>query len=293
MRKLAVLLAAAALAASTAVVSAQAPIRLNFGPGRDANQGGSVTITPMGAQTKVSIDMPSGGAGVQQPAHVHVGTCPGVGAVEFPLTNVVDGKSETTLNVPWDLIAASPHSVNVHRSAAEVQVYTACVNLPLAQAAPNTRTFVFKPGRDATQPGVVMLMDMGSQTKVTISMQSGGAGVQQPAHIHTGGCPGVGAVVFPLSNVVDGKSETTVNVSMAQLMASQHAINVHKSAAEVQIYTACVDLPLAAAAAPAPAPAAAPVQAPRQLPRTGGAPLGLLAAFGSVFAALGLALRRR
>jgi hypothetical protein len=284
-RKLAVLFAAAALATSTAVVSAQAPITFNFGPGRDANQGGTVTITPMGAQTKVSINMPTGGAGVLQPAHIHAGGCPGVGAVEFPLTNVVDGKSETTVNVPWDLITATQHSINVHKSAAEAGVYTACVNLPLAQVAANSRTFVFKPGRDATQPGIVTLTDMGAQTKVTISMQSGGAGVQQPAHIHGGTCPGVGPIDFPLSNVVDGRSETTVNASMAQILSRQRAINVHKSTAESGIYTACVDLPLLAAAAP--------VQVPTQLPRTGGAPLGLLVALGAAFGALGTALRRR
>jgi hypothetical protein len=287
-----VLLAAAALTISTATVSAQTPLTLNFGPGRDANQGGTIMFTPMGQQTKVTINMPSGGAGVQQPAHIHVGTCPGVGAVEFPLTNVVDGRSETTLNVPWELITASQHAANVHKSAAEVAVYTACVNLPLATPPANTRTFIFKPGRDATQPGIVMLTDMGAQTKVAISMQSGGAGVQQPAHIHAGTCPGVGAVEFPLTNVVDGKSETTVNASMAQIMARQHAINVHKSTAEAGLYTACVDLPLAAAA-PAPIPAAAPVQVPTQLPRTGGAPLGLLGLLGATFLGLGFGARRR
>lgn len=294
MRRLAVLLAAAALTISAATASAQTPLTLNFGPGRDANQGGTVTFTPMGQQTKVTINMPSGGAGVQQPAHIHAGTCPGVGAVEFPLANVVDGKSETTLIVPWELITATQHSVNVHRSAAEVAVYTACVNLPLATPAANSRTFVFKPGRDATQPGIVTLTDVGSQTKVSINMQAGGAGVQQPAHIHVGSCPGVGAIAFPLTNVVDGRSESTVNVSTAQLMASQHSINVHKSTAEAAVYTACVDLPLAAATSgPAAATAAAPVQVPTQLPRTGGAPLGLLVAFGVTFLGLGLGVRRR
>jgi LPXTG-motif cell wall-anchored protein len=297
-RTSAALLAAVALALSTAVVSAQTPTTLNFGPGRDANQGGTVAFTAMGQQTRVSITMPSGGAGVQQPAHIHVGTCPGVGAVAFPLTNVVDGRSETTVNVPWDLITASQHSVNVHRSAAEVNVYTACVNLPVTQPPAGSRVFVLKAGRDATQPGIATLTEMGNQTRVVLSMQAGAAGAQQPAHIHVGNCPGVGAVAFPLTNVVDGRSETTVNASMAQIMARQHSINVHRSAAEVNVYTACVDLPLAAAA-PAPAPAAqpvpiaAPVQVPTQLPRTGGAPLGLLAAFGAGFLGLGLAFRRR
>ncbi|HEY3107940.1 MAG TPA: hypothetical protein VGL23_04265 [Chloroflexota bacterium] len=133
MRKLSAILAIGALATTSAIASAQTPLTLQFGPGRDATQPGSVTITPMGNQTRVTIDMTP--AGPSQPAHIHVGTCPGVGAVEFPLTNVANGKSETTVNASWDTIQASQHSINVHRSPTESTIYTACVNLPVAQRA--------------------------------------------------------------------------------------------------------------------------------------------------------------
>jgi hypothetical protein len=272
---------------TTASAFAQQAQTWDFGPGRDANQGGKVTITPLSASSfRVNIDMPSGGAGVQQPAHIHVGGCPGVGAVRVPLTNVVDGKSETTVNHPWDLFTASQHSINVHKSSTEAQIYTACVNLPLVQAPAGVTRLMLGPGRDATQPGYVDFQAMGNQTKVTVVAQSGGAGVQQPAHIHVGGCPAVGAVAFPLSNVVDGRSETTVNATWAQLQASQHAVNTHKSAAEVQVYTACVAIPLAQQAV-------APIAAPTQLPRTGGVPVALVALLGLGLAGLGTALRRR
>ena len=143
-------------------------------------------------------------------------------------------------------------------------------------------TLQFGPGRDATQPGSVMLTPMGAQTRVTIDMQAGGA--SQPAHIHTGACPGVGAVTYPLTNVANGKSETTVNVSLTTLMASQFAVNVHRSPTEAAIYTACVNLPVAQTTA---RPGAT------QLPRTGGPALELVALLGSAFAGLGYALRRR
>lgn len=65
----------------------------------------------------------------------------------------------------------------------------------------------------------------------------------QPAHIHLGACPSVGAVKYPLNPVVDGKSETVINASMADLKASLPlAINIHKSAAEVSLYIACTDI---------------------------------------------------
>jgi LPXTG-motif cell wall-anchored protein len=160
------------------------------------------------------------------------------------------------------------------------------VNLPVTSAPAGAVRLALGPGRDATQAGYVEFMAMGNQTKVNIVAQSGGAGVQQPAHIHVGTCPGVGAVAFPLSNVVDGLSETTVNASWATIQATQHSVNTHKSAAEVAVYTACVNIPLAQQAV-------APVAAPTQLPRTGGAPVGLIALMGIGLAGIGTALRRR
>jgi hypothetical protein len=137
MRSFSVILAVGALATTTAIASAQTPLTLQFGPGRDATQAGSVTLVPTGNQTRVTIDVAP--AGASQPAHIHVGPCPGVGAVEFPLTNVANGKSETVVNASWEQLQASPHSVNIHRSPTEVAIYTACVNLPVAQrAAPAT-----------------------------------------------------------------------------------------------------------------------------------------------------------
>lgn len=115
----------------------------------------------------------------------------------------------------------------------------------LAQSAV---TFTFGPGRDAVQTGTFTLTPRGSQTEVTLQMQSGGAGIQQPAHVHEGGCPGVGPVKYPLTNVVDGRSTTTVNATVAELLSGAYSINVHRSTAEAQVYTACTNLRAAAPA---------------------------------------------
>jgi hypothetical protein len=131
---------------------------------------------------------------------------------------------------------------------------------------------------------------MGNQTKVTIDMTP--AAPSQPAHIHVGTCPGVGAVDFPLTSVANGKSETTVNASWDTIQATQHSVNVHRSPTEAAIYTACVNLPVAQRAAPAAAPATA-AQGATQLPRTGGPAVGLLALLGAAFGGLGYGLRRR
>ena len=87
-------------------------------------------------------------------------------------------------------------------------------------------------------------------------------------------------MTFPLTSVVGGKSETTVNTTVANLMSKQYAINVHKSTTEGGIYTACVDLPLAA-------------QSVTQLPRTGGPAMELVVLLGGAFVGAGALLRRR
>jgi CHRD domain len=68
----------------------------------------------------------------------------------------------------------------------------------------------------------------------------------QPAHIHEGSCPDVGDVLAPLKDVVDGTS-TTDNVALSledltSVDSPGYAINVHKSAGELDEYVACGDI---------------------------------------------------
>ncbi|MBI3742490.1 MAG: hypothetical protein HY257_12145, partial [Chloroflexi bacterium] len=85
---------------------------------------------------------------------------------------------------------------------------------PPAPPPPVSFTLTFGPGRDATQAGTVTFTAKGDQTQVDVALQNATAGVAQPGHIHTGACPGVGAVTFPLTNAADGKSTTTVNAPL-------------------------------------------------------------------------------
>jgi hypothetical protein len=80
---------------------------------------------------------------------------------------------------------------------------------------------------------------------VTIELTTG-SDEPQPAHIHEGSCPDVGDVVAPLDDVVDGMSTTeNVEFSLDDVTSADspgYAINVHKSAAEVDTYVACGDI---------------------------------------------------
>lgn len=122
------------IVAPGSLVAQGTPLNLTFGPGRDATQPGTVTLTPQGDQTVVVINVgpnPAGN-GADQLAHIHMGLCPGVGAVQYPLTTVVDGKSTTTVNVALSSVLDGNHSINVHQGTAAPAsgIYTACVNLP-------------------------------------------------------------------------------------------------------------------------------------------------------------------
>lgn len=66
----------------------------------------------------------------------------------------------------------------------------------------------------------------------------------QPAHIHPGTCADLDPTPkYPLTNVENGRSETTVQASPLDLISEDLAINVHKSEAEADTYVACGDLP--------------------------------------------------
>jgi hypothetical protein len=112
------------------------------------------------------------------------------------------------------------------------------------------------PGRDGNQPGVAFLFEGSPEvTGVGIEIAPGASGVLQPAHIHDGDCPGVGAIASPLASVLDGTSFSFVSISLADLSSGDYAINVHQSAAQAAIYVSCGEVG-AVDVEPTPAPAA-------------------------------------
>lgn len=96
----------------------------------DSGQSGSATLLPEGKQTKIVIDLLNAPAGVAQPAHIHLGSCGKLNkSPKWPLEPVKDGRSVTLLPVALDTILAEKAAINVHKSAAEVQVYVSCGNI--------------------------------------------------------------------------------------------------------------------------------------------------------------------
>lgn len=98
----------------------------------NSGESGTATITPVSdTQSKVSVTLSGASAGVPQPMHIHVGSCPTPAGVKYPLTNAVNGTSETVLDVTVAALKAqAPLALNVHKSTAEVSAFVSCGNLP-------------------------------------------------------------------------------------------------------------------------------------------------------------------
>jgi hypothetical protein len=94
----------------------------------------------------------------------------------------------------------------------------------------------------SSEEGTATLTATGDKTKVVVDI-SNGTSTPQPAHIHEGSCAKLNPQPkYALQNVVNGKSTSTVPVSLEDLKSEAYAINVHKSAADLMTYVSCGDI---------------------------------------------------
>ena len=125
-----------ALAGTAAAVD---PVTIQMKVQNNSGQSGTATLTDLGnGTTRVVVETTGAPAG-PQPIHIHEGTCAALNpSVKYALTNMVNGRSETTVNAPLSTLLASPHSVNVHKSAQEAAVYVSCGEIVASAAAGGT-----------------------------------------------------------------------------------------------------------------------------------------------------------
>ncbi len=124
-----------------------------------------------------------------------------------------------------------------------LQTQKVSTEAPAPSPTPQVLTLVLNELADSGENGSATIKEVDGKVVVSVELTGQPEGVVQPMHIHKGSCPGVGDVLYPLSNAVLGKSETTLEVTMDELLAqSPIAINVHKSATQPQIYFSCGDI---------------------------------------------------
>jgi hypothetical protein len=109
-----------------------------------------------------------------------------------------------------------------------------------ALALDDTITVQLEAQNKSGQTGTATLTPQGDKTKVVILLSNTPAGVAQPAHIHLGRCDKLDAAPkWKLEPVKDGQSTTVVPVSLDTILNDKTAINIHKSAQEIQVYVSC------------------------------------------------------
>lgn len=119
--------------------------------------------------------------------------------------------------------------------------------LPPVSATPevtvNEMTVNLAEENKSGESGTATLKETNGKITVTLNLIGFMKDIVQPAHIHVGACPGVGAVKYPLTDIINGSSVTVLSATLAEIKQNLPlAINVHKSAKEITNYTACGEL---------------------------------------------------
>ena len=105
-------------------------VTVKLGTQNKSGESGTARLTPDGDKTKVEITLKGAPKGVDQPAHIHEGTCAKLDPKpKYGLENVKDGKSTTEVPVDIKTLTAGNLAINVHKSAQEAKVYVACGNI--------------------------------------------------------------------------------------------------------------------------------------------------------------------
>ena len=105
-------------------------VTVNLGEQNGSAESGTARLTAVGDKTKVVLDVrnPSAMMGSEtQPAHIHKGSCDKLDPTPaYALTDVMDGKSVSTVDVKLDDLRNGSYAINVHKSTQQIQTYVAC-----------------------------------------------------------------------------------------------------------------------------------------------------------------------
>jgi LPXTG-motif cell wall-anchored protein len=131
MRRLAMMLGAIFALAMVGATSAATTLTVPLATLNGSGVSGTATLTDMGTQTQVVINVTGEATSASEPDHIHTGQCGAtLGGVKFPLKNVEGGTSTTVVNVALSALQNGSYAINLHESAANIGNYVACGNIP-------------------------------------------------------------------------------------------------------------------------------------------------------------------
>ncbi len=128
--------------------------------------------------------------------------------------------------------------------------------LTVAMFAPATGQSIFSvPLDEADDSGIhggASIRGVDGQVEVTVFISEGDTDGVHPVHIHDGTCDDLGGVAYPLEDIVDGESVTTLeDLELADIMTGEYAINAHMSEDDMGTHVMCGNIPAVEGLAPA------------------------------------------
>jgi hypothetical protein len=130
----------------------------------------------------------------------------------------------------------------IRRTGALGTVFAATLLVAGCQQGTAARTLQFVTLNDSGVTGSVSFREVEGRTEVEVQVEPAG-NLDMPAHIHPGSCDDlIPQPKYPLENVRDGVSRTTVPARVDELFAGGLALNIHRSNDDLGTYTACVDI---------------------------------------------------
>lgn len=121
------------------IAGAQGDITISIDEEINSGVHGTAILTEKGNQTEVVVKMNKQADGTKpMPVHIHTGVCNANPQVTYPLQPIVNGTSTTMVNAPLSEIRSTLRSIQVHRSAEEINVWIACGNLQPLSELPKT-----------------------------------------------------------------------------------------------------------------------------------------------------------
>jgi hypothetical protein len=101
-----------------------------------SGESGCATAHGINGAMVLAISVKGEPMGAIQPSHIHRGVCGSNGPVVLPLTNVVNGKSVTTIPMAkWNMMKGGKFYINIHKSPKDIPTIVSCGNVPPMKSA--------------------------------------------------------------------------------------------------------------------------------------------------------------
>ena len=121
---------AQSMAPMTNTMMKKEPMQIKLVAQNSSGEAGTATLMDGEKGLIVKVHM-TPASDVDQPAHIHKGTCDKLDPKPtYPLKIVHDGESETTIpDVTIAELEKAPFAINVHKSTKEIPIYVSCGNI--------------------------------------------------------------------------------------------------------------------------------------------------------------------